>query len=150
MIERILVPVDGSESATAALIYAFENFPEADITVLHVLDLTAASNHIVMGGRFEDWYDTAKSASDALLKRQRELAAKYGVTVETMREVGDPARTILEYAAENEFDQIVVGSHGRRGAARVLLGSVAETVVRRSRMPVVVIHQNVEKREPVQ
>lgn len=142
MIERVLVPVDDSDLATAGLTYVFENFPEAEITVLHVLDITAASNHIASGGRFEDWYSVAQSETKALLEKYRELADEYDISIETAHEVGDPATTILECAIDNEFDQIVIGSHSRHGLPRVFLGSVAETVARRSPVPVVIIHQN--------
>jgi len=52
---------------------------------------------------------------------------------------GRPATEIVECAAERDTDQIVMGSHGRDGAARLLLGSVSETVVRRSPVPVTVV-----------
>lgn len=61
------------------------------------------------------------------------------VSVETDVEVGDPAQSIVEYADTNDADHIVIGSHGRQGVARFLLGSVAETVVRRSVVPVTVV-----------
>ena len=59
--------------------------------------------------------------------------------VETAIEVGRPAATIVEEARERDVDHIVVGSHGRTGASRILLGSVAETVARRSPVPVTIV-----------
>jgi nucleotide-binding universal stress UspA family protein len=52
--------------------------------------------------------------------------------------VGKPARAIVEYADDHDIDQIVMGSHGRSGVTRILLGSVAESVVRDSTVPVTV------------
>lgn len=54
-------------------------------------------------------------------------------------EFGRPARTIVEYVEDHDVDHVVVGSHGRSGLSRTLLGSVAERVVRRSSVPVTVV-----------
>jgi nucleotide-binding universal stress UspA family protein len=54
-------------------------------------------------------------------------------------EIGRPSRAIVEYAEEHDIDHIVMGSHGRSGVTRILLGSVAETVVRRSPVPVTIV-----------
>ena len=67
------------------------------------------------------------------------LAAEHGIDLEAATEIGRPARAILDYADDNDVDQIVVGSHGRSGLGRALLGSVAETVTRRAKIPVAVI-----------
>jgi nucleotide-binding universal stress UspA family protein len=52
--------------------------------------------------------------------------------------VGRPAREIVDYADENDIDHVVMGSHGRSGVSRIVLGSVAENVVRKSSVPVTV------------
>jgi nucleotide-binding universal stress UspA family protein len=103
------------------------------------LDPADASDHIAAGGRFDEWYEGARTEAERLFDRAERRAGDHGTSVRTVEEIGDPARTILEYADEEGFDQIVIGSHGRHGVARVLLGSVAETVLRRSRVPVVVV-----------
>jgi nucleotide-binding universal stress UspA family protein len=66
-------------------------------------------------------------------------AEEHGVPVHRETIVGVPSRAIVEWAEENEVDGVVIGSHGREGVSRVLLGSVAETVVRRSPVPVTVV-----------
>jgi len=53
--------------------------------------------------------------------------------------VGRPTKVIVEYADDHDIDQIVMGSHGRSGMSRILLGSVAEIVVRRASVPVTVV-----------
>jgi len=73
------------------------------------------------------------------------LAADSDADLETERTVGDPAREIVDYAEDHEIDQIVMGSHGRTGATRLLLGSVAELVVRRSPVPVTVVRDETER-----
>ncbi|WP_087715253.1 universal stress protein [Natronolimnobius baerhuensis] len=60
-------------------------------------------------------------------------------TLERALEVVDPARTIVSYADDHDCSQMVFGSHGCEGLARFLLGSAAETVVRRSAVPVTMV-----------
>jgi nucleotide-binding universal stress UspA family protein len=59
--------------------------------------------------------------------------------VETAVGFGSPARTILDYVDEHGVDHVVMGSHGRSGISRLLVGSVAETVVRRAPCPVTIV-----------
>ncbi|PSQ23605.1 universal stress protein UspA, partial [Halobacteriales archaeon QS_9_67_17] len=79
-----------------------------------------------------------EAAAEELFAEARD-AAPESVTLETATEMGQPARTIVDYADDNDIDEIVIGSHGRQGISRVLLGSVAENVVRRADMPVTVV-----------
>jgi len=67
------------------------------------------------------------------------IATEHGRAVETRTRLGTPAQEILEYVERNPIDHVVIGSHGRSGVARILLGSVAEVVVRRSPVPVTVV-----------
>ena len=139
MTKRILVPVDGSEQATEALSYALAEFPDAEIGVINVIDPidVGYTSTVGMPGYSEEWYEESKENANALFEEARELADEHGVTLTTKTEVGQPAQTIVDYA--EEFDQIIMGSHGRSGVSRILLGSVAETVVRRSSVPVTVV-----------
>ncbi|MFH5799891.1 universal stress protein [Haladaptatus sp. CMAA 1911] len=139
MAKRILVPVDGSEQATEALSYALEEFPGAEIGVINVIDPidVGYTSTVGMPGYSEEWYEESKENAEAVFEEARELADEHGVTLTTKTEVGQPAQTIVDYA--EEFDQIIMGSHGRSGVSRILLGSVAETVVRRSSVPVTVV-----------
>nr|WP_265338724.1 universal stress protein [Halalkalirubrum salinum] len=59
--------------------------------------------------------------------------------LDTVTAVRKPARAMIEYADDHDTDQIVMGSHGRSGIDRTLLGSVAETVTRRAQIPVTII-----------
>jgi nucleotide-binding universal stress UspA family protein len=141
MSKRILVAVDGSDPADAALDFATEEYPDAEITVLSVIDPTEVSYGSVEAapGTFERLQEAATDRTERILETARGRAAEYGVDVETESVVGAPARTIVDRADEHGVDGIVVGSHGRRGVSRILLGSVAETVVRRSPVPVTVV-----------
>ncbi|ELZ32025.1 UspA domain-containing protein [Halogeometricum pallidum JCM 14848] len=87
----------------------------------------------------ETWYEDAEKEATRIHTTATDLAAERNTTLVTVTEVGNPARTILEYADNHDVDQIVMGSHGRSGIDRALLGSVAETVTRRARIPVTII-----------
>lgn len=133
---HVLVPIDGSDPADAALEYAFERFGDADVTALYVMDPVDGA----WGpGSADGWLATAEDRSEVVLSTVEERAAEAGRDVETDSVVGRPARAIVEYAEERGVDHVVMGSHGRDGISRVLLGSVAETVVRRSPVPVTVV-----------
>jgi nucleotide-binding universal stress UspA family protein len=137
MSRRILVPVDGSPKSMAGLAYALSTYGEEDITVLHVM-----SPHDVWeevsdeGGDVPDepdaWRERARERADEILADAREAAESHDVSVSTAVEVGEPWRTIVDYADEEGFDHVIMGSHGRHDDSPLPLGSVAETVMRRS------------------
>jgi nucleotide-binding universal stress UspA family protein len=78
--------------------------------------------------------------TDALLERWKAEAIADGAPrVSTGKAVGEPAAEVVAAAEDGKYDAIVVGTHGRTGLAHVLLGSVAERVVRRAPMPVVTV-----------
>ena len=140
MSQRILIPIDGSEQSGSALSYAKTLYPDAAFVLLHVLSPANSAPHP----------DALIMHTEETLKAQREQAEELfdtvraelesDRTVKTAIETGRPARAIVEYAddPEAEIDAIVMGSRGRDGAKRLLLGSVAETVVRRASVPVTV------------
>lgn len=136
--ERILVPIDGSAQATKALEYTDDKFPDGNIVLLHVIDPIDAgySAESVLPSYSEGWYESQKESAERLFENARDQLDR---EVETTTEVGRPSRVIVEYIEEHDIDHVVMGSHGRSGVARVLLGSVAENVVRRSPVPVTVV-----------
>jgi nucleotide-binding universal stress UspA family protein len=131
---RVLVPVDGSDQALAAVRHAAA-IPGARITLLTVLPL-----------------ERGEGAEDELSPRRREMeeeanahlqgaaALLTGAGLEFQRQIafGDPAQQIVELAREGAFSLIVVGRHGRGALARKLLGSVSEAVVKNADTPVTV------------
>lgn len=140
MSKRILVPVDGSERAHQASEFARREFPDATLVLLHVINPAEAgySAQASIPSFSEEWYEQEKRRAESLFDEIEREAADSDVTVERVVEVGKPIRVIVEYAREADVDQIVMGSHGRSGVSRILLGSVAEAVVRRSPVPVTV------------
>lgn len=134
----VLVPVDGSEQARRAAAFAFREIPDAAFLVLQVIDPYRA---VVAGGvdDIDSSLDRAQADVETTLEGIERLGDDAGVDVETEIGFGEPARVILEYAALDEIDRVVIGTHGRSGVTRALLGSVAERVVRRSPVPVTVV-----------
>ena len=141
--KRILVPVDGSEQAHQACEFVVSEFPDAEMVLLHVVNPAEAgySAQASIPSFSEEWYEQQRDQAEALFAEIRDDVAErdVGVEVSSDIEVGKPVSVIVEYAENEEVDQIVMGSHGRSGVSRVLLGSVAETVVRRSPVPVTVV-----------
>jgi nucleotide-binding universal stress UspA family protein len=141
MTDNVLVAVDGSPLSERALTYATETFPDASITTIYVINPIDSIIDVEAGGLpvAEDWYENAKEKASRIHTTATNLAAERNTELDTVTEVGKPARAILGYADDHDIDQIVMGSHGRSGIDRALLGSVAETVTRRARIPVTII-----------
>jgi len=139
--KRILVPVDGSEQAHRAFEFVAEEFDDAVVVLLHVINPAEAgySAQASIPSFSEEWYESEQAAAENLFAEIAALADSTELSIERETEVGKPTRVIVEFADENGIDQIVMGSHGRSGVTRILLGSVAEAVVRRSPVPVTVV-----------
>jgi len=137
---RVLVPYDGSEQAEAALEYATEIHGDDEIVLLYVLDYVEAgyraAPEAALAGYWEEWYDEAETSGEELLA---EASSSLECDAETNVVAGSPSRAIVEFIEDGAIDAVVIGSHGREGLSRILLGSVAETVVRRSPVPVTVV-----------
>lgn len=135
----MLVALDDSEPGWAALEFACREHPDAGLTVLHVIDLTESGYGEFAHLGSDQLLEHRQNQADDLFERARELAAEYDCSIETETRRGQPASAIVEYADSAGVDRIVVGSHGRQGVARVLLGSVAERVARRAAIPVTIV-----------
>ncbi|WP_082146628.1 universal stress protein [Halostagnicola sp. A56] len=142
MLSRILVPMDDSEHASHALAYALENHPEADITVLHVVGVPSMMMGEAVGLTLEDDIsEAAAERAEPVFERAREVADEHGREINTIVGIGHPARNILDRA--EDYDTIVLGAHGAdwsRATRRFLVGNVAETVSKRSPVPVILVH----------
>ena len=140
---RILVPMDYSDLAEKALRSTLSLHPDADITVLHVIDFRTSD--LGPGGwgdepdEYDQWLTEAKGATEELLAEAETIAAEYDTEIETDYVVGEDARRILEYIDDHDVDVVIMGSHGRSLPARILMGGVSETVVRRAPVPVMLV-----------
>jgi nucleotide-binding universal stress UspA family protein len=133
--EHVLVPVDGSSQAREAFDWTLEQFEPSRVTVLYVVHPSDTSRD---EGEVVD-------ATKVLMSEAVEVLDEYdaeseGVEVARRLAVGRNERdTIVGYVEGNQVDTVVMGSHGRSGVSRVVLGSVAEGVARRSPVPVVIV-----------
>jgi len=136
-VNSILVPTDFSQPSDAALHYATDMARTfgAQLYLLHVPGKTGENLELNFPvGRFEtaarERLDTLLSPSDV-----ERLRPEYALRI------GTPAEEIVRYADARDIDLIVMGTHGRSGVAHLLLGSVAEQVVRAAPCPVLLIRQ---------
>jgi len=137
---RVLVAYDESTQANFALRYALSTHPDAEIRVLHVNDPREwYDTGDVDGYAYEESYRRSQESAERLLERAEGIAREHDREITTELVEGKAAKSIVRYAEEHGFDHVVLGSHGRSGLSRLLLGSVAERVVRRSHAPVTVV-----------
>jgi len=142
MPRSILVPLEGSKHSEEAFEFALEEFGDEELILLHVIDPLASA---YSGGYGVNPYiatddiEGAKGVAVELIEKYVEKAKESGVNAMGEHIIGQPADGIVKYAEENGIDHIVIGSHGRTGVSRILLGSVAERTVRRSPTPVTVV-----------
>lgn len=141
MVDRILVPHDGGASSDAALRFAFEKFPDASVVVLYVVEPFAEHTEAGMESRRGDWREHAREYADEVFEGVRTVAEEFDATVDTEWRYGRPRSAILDVIEDRDVDHVVMGNRGREGLERVLLGSVAEATVRRSPIPVTVVHE---------
>ncbi len=135
----VLVAYDGSEPARQAAERAFAEHADEEIILLRVVE--AADGYTEAGIELVREYlaNRRKRASERMDEELTELVGSKDVDFRTEIAVGDPAREIVRFADEHDIDHIIIGNHGRSGVSRVLLGSVAEKVIRRSSVPVTVV-----------
>ncbi len=139
-IQHILAAHDLTESAEPALRYALQlaEISGARVTVFHAYDIPSmgAPEVLVIA---TDWLpQIAQHAREAVERIVTRVAGGPTAVTGAVHE-GAPWREIDRFALEHDVDLIVVGSHGRRGIPRALLGSVAEKVVRTAPCPVLVV-----------
>jgi nucleotide-binding universal stress UspA family protein len=144
MYRHVLLPTDGRRGTERAVRHAVDlaRRNAATLHVLHVVDtdalpLDAHSQSVVL--RLEEaGYDAVETV------RERAAAAGVEDTVGAVRQ-GTPVREILRYADEADADVIVMGTHGRTGIRRLLVGSVTNQVVRSADVPVLTVRSTSEE-----
>ncbi|MFB6080721.1 MAG: universal stress protein [Haloferacaceae archaeon] len=142
--KRILVPIDRSEQAQRALDTALDVFEGDDLVFLHVVEMGALDYAGSMLGGYDRSFegeieDLAEEQARQLLDRAVETARDHGMDARGEVRVGKPAPEIIEYAAENDVDYVVIGSHGYEEISRQWFGSVADRVVKGSPVSVMVV-----------
>ncbi|MFC7136201.1 universal stress protein [Halobaculum litoreum] len=139
MYDRILVPTDGSDAVDPAVDRALDLAATYDAT-LHALAVVEPIYTVNEG--LGSIFDTLESDARAAVAAVAERGEAADVTVVTATRTGVPHGEILDYADEEGVDLIVMGTHGRTGLDRYLLGSVTEKVVRLSEVPVLTVRRD--------
>lgn len=147
---RILVPVDLMEGSRAIVDYAVQLAKpfKASIEILHAWEPPQyVAPDLLVAAPGWNPQSLEKTALDAARKELEALIGgiKDTVPVTHRLEVGEPAAAVLRVAEVGGFDLIIMGTHGRRGLPRLLLGSVAQKVIARAPCPVLTLHVTEEK-----
>ena len=144
MYKRILVPVDGSATSARGLREALRLAKDqgARVRLVHVVDESMAIGYAESGLDLQPMIAGLVASGKRILKRAGDAAKKAGVRAESQSYEsmgGSAAATILRDARKWRPDLIVMGTHGRRGIRRVVLGSDAEHVLREATVPVLLV-----------
>ncbi len=140
MYKKILVPTDGSEFAKKAQLQAIYL---AKATGAEIIALSVSENHFINGislnDEVEQLNELLKDRCEEDLKQFEDMNDEEVKISPVIRE-GSPAKSILDVASEEDVDLIVIGSSGKSGFDRFILGSVSEKVVHTAKCPVLIVH----------
>ena len=152
MYDNILIPTDGSDTANVAVSHAVDLAAQygARLHALYVVDpdwlaysLGSEQLDRIRQGNFGEMGDLEADAAEAT-GYVAEKAGDHGIEVVEEVRGGTPHKIITNYADSNDVDLVVMGSHGRAGVRRALLGSVTERVLRSTHIPVLVVDEQRE------
>ncbi len=135
----VLVAYDGSRPAQRALQHAAEQYGDEEIVLLRVVEAADGSLEAGLDMLQEKLREIREETATEVSEEVIDLIGDDAYEFRMEMVAGTPSREIVAYAEEHEIDTIVIGNHGRRGPSRILLGSVAERVVRRAPCTVTVV-----------
>jgi nucleotide-binding universal stress UspA family protein len=144
MYKRILVPVDGSAASTRGLREAIKlaKAQHAALRLVHVVDELLLDPSYGTAANYQIFFEAVRTSGKALLKQMASIVRETGIEPQTelLETIGGRAADlIIESARKWPADLIVMGTHGRRGIRRLLLGSDAELVLHSAPVPVLMI-----------
>jgi nucleotide-binding universal stress UspA family protein len=137
-VQHILVPMDFSSDAEQALDWAvgLAQQLQARLTLLHIIYIPVTTEV-----NLSAYYAELESDAQQRMETYQKRVEGEGLTVDTVLVRGTPFREIVEIAQTKQVDLIIMGTHGRTGMAHLLMGSVAERVVRLAPCPVMVTRE---------
>lgn len=142
-LKKILVPLDGSDASLRAASYAINlaRMTKAEIICIHVVVNPSYETYLAAGLVIARYIEEAKRHAEMWYDNVRTVAATDGIKVatETILDVASAADSIVNYASKQEADLIVIGTKGRTGLKRFLMGSVASGVVAHAKCSVLVV-----------
>jgi nucleotide-binding universal stress UspA family protein len=136
MYKRILIPLDGSALAEAVLPHVEEL---AKSSAAELVLLRVASAHIFPGADAIEAQVAAVQEAENYVADLAKTQQEKGIRAEAKVRYGDPAEEILDHAARDHIDLVAMATHGRTGLKRVVLGSVAEKVLRSAPVPMLLV-----------
>ena len=142
-LSRILVAIDGSENSMDAADYgiSLSKADNAELIVINIIHTPASALTFYGESSFIEFIKKSKSDAEEWFGKIRKKASEHGVQVKTevMEEIQSIPAAIVNYAQDKKADLIIVGTRGRTGFKRLLLGSVARDVVTYAGIPVMVV-----------
>lgn len=149
--KRICCAVDFSDTSRRALQVATDvtRLVSGDLTILYVWQMPIlAIPEVAMYAPPDFWERMSRDADELLEKWRQEASAMVATQVSAVRRDGTPAEEIVRFAGDQKMDLLVLGTHGRTGFQRAMIGSVAERVVRHAPCPVLAVKPGVREQEP--
>jgi nucleotide-binding universal stress UspA family protein len=142
MYKKILIPTDGSDTAELAVEHGVKlaKAVNAKVYGLYVIDVSAFTG-VPTEAIWENMRELLEDEGKKALEKIEKVAKENRVKFENILEEGVPSEDIVRISKEKGVDLIVMGTAGRTGLDRFLLGSVTEKVVRTSACPVLVVHK---------
>jgi nucleotide-binding universal stress UspA family protein len=140
MFDSVLIPTDGSDPAGRAVRAGIDLAGLVGATVHGLYVVDARDYGRLPDGKWVEVQEELATAGERALEDLRAAAEAADLPVETTVETGVPHEAILAYVADHGVDLVVMGTHGRTGLDRALLGSVTEKVLRGTEVPVHVVH----------
>ncbi len=146
LFKKILIATDGSEHVKKAVIHAIElaKLYEAELHAVYVMDIKTdygPKSYLSTDISTEGLESFLRQEGDAATEYIEELAKKEGLEIKKWIIQGHPAEEILKLAGEQSIDLIVMGTLGKSGIEKFLLGSVADKVIRNSKIPVLTVRK---------
>jgi nucleotide-binding universal stress UspA family protein len=138
---KILIPVDGSDNATRVLEYAIRLVSRSKETRIHLITVRDPMDSLQVH-RFwtaEQIHAFQQEAGDAALQPARKRLDEAGISYTASIEIGEIAQTITEYAKQQHYDMIIMGTRGMGTIGSLLMGSVATKVVHLASIPVTLV-----------
>jgi nucleotide-binding universal stress UspA family protein len=136
---NIVIATDGSENTQRAISYGIQiaKLSGATVYALYVVDTPSTISDWTAGK--ETIYEIMRNDGEKAVSRVKKIGEAAGVEVEEVVLDGYPSNEIIDFAENNNIDLIVMGTLGKTGLEKFLIGSVAEKVVRDSKVPVMVV-----------
>lgn len=138
--QKIVIATDGSEKNLSAVIEGLmiTRATGAKLQIIYVIDTKALTTGVIEES-YAGMYDSLREEGDQALEQAKELAGD--LDVETSLLTGKPATEIARFVKDHGADLLVIGTQGKTGLGKLILGSVAETIVRTSPCSVLVVRK---------